>query len=41
MSIEITTHFVDQYRAALETLVRQRGSRLRGAAMVEQQGGVQ
>ncbi len=41
MSIEITTHFVDQYRAALETLVRQRGSRLRGAVMTERINGKQ
>src|SRR5688572_12360218 len=41
MSIEITTHFVDQYRANLDTLVRQHGSRLRGAVLVERINGKQ
>lgn len=41
MSVEITTHFVDMYRANLDTLVRQHGSRLRGAVMVERITGKQ
>jgi hypothetical protein len=41
MSVEITKHFVDQYRGNLETLVRQKGSRLRGAVRVESINGKQ
>jgi hypothetical protein len=41
MSVNITTAFVDQYRANLDTLVRQRGSRLRGGVMVERINGKQ
>lgn len=41
MSIEITTHFVDQYRANLDTLVRQMGSRLRAAVNTERINGKQ
>jgi hypothetical protein len=41
MSIEITTHFVDMYKSNLDTLVRQRGSRLRGAVNLERITGKQ
>lgn len=41
MSIEITTHFVDQYRANLDTLVRQTGSRLRATVNTERINGKQ
>jgi len=41
MSVEITTNFVDQYKANLDYLVRQRGSRLRSAVMVERINGKQ
>lgn len=41
MSVEITTAFVDQYRANLDTLVRQQGSRLRGCVLIERINGKQ
>lgn len=39
MSFEITTAHVQQYKAGLEALVQQQGSRLRGAVRVEDQMG--
>ncbi len=39
MSFEVTTAHVQQYKAGIETLVQQRGSKLRGAVRVEDQMG--
>ena len=39
MSFEVTTSFVQQYKAGIEALVQQQGSRLRGAVRVEDQMG--
>lgn len=39
MSFEVTTSFVQQYKAGIEALVQQQGSKLRGAVRVEDQMG--